>query len=240
MVPKARPRVVKDTVNQTRKANGLKRPGFRVAPWEPRSRLGPISLITRHCVPVIRRDSPVTPGVRPLFCIEVFEANLVAIRSRLATIQPTMTQNPFQKSWIYFVTLIVCSVLIPSLACWPLTEIVIELPRQGLGSFGVWNCLLIVGIDLALIALFIAMLWKIYCDWNTILNEQGVLQPSLFRKRSIHWSGVTGLTLAEDGLHVHGSSDSIVISLAGYRYPTQVINEIRARVTGFKAVTNGF
>ena len=31
--PKARPRVVEDTVNQTRKVNTLERPGFRVAPW---------------------------------------------------------------------------------------------------------------------------------------------------------------------------------------------------------------
>jgi 8-oxo-dGTP diphosphatase len=45
----------------------------------------PITLITRHCVPVIRRDSPVTPGVR----LPVSPASLRGLESRELD-QPSM------------------------------------------------------------------------------------------------------------------------------------------------------
>jgi hypothetical protein len=134
--------------------------------------------------------------------------------------------DPFKKSWIYFAALVlVCGVVI-SIACL-ITNLAIGLLRQSVRTVGLWGWLVILTFDLALIVLSLLLLWKLCCEWKTVIDEDGVAQLSLSGMRLIRWTDVAGFTLeGQLQLYICGLSHSIVIFLGAYRSPMGALEAI--------------
>jgi len=109
---------------------------------------------------------------------------------------------------------------------WMVTEPAIGRVLNGSPLHNGWNWPAVVALDLACIACFIALIWKLYCDWKTIVSKEGIQQPGLFHIRSIRWSDVTAVKWFGLSIHIHGPNERIVVTLYAYKSPEQVVARI--------------
>ena len=87
------------------------------------------------------------------------------------------------------------------------------------------------GFDAILFATYGCLLWKVYKDAHTSINEASVSRPALRGRVEIPWTEVRQVTRFRQlgditGLHIHGERTRIAISAYAYRDPRGVISAV--------------
>jgi len=138
-----------------------------------------------------------------------------------------MTGKRFELNWPYIAFAIITSVAVLSFIGWMVTAQVLRERRWGFPISGVFNWLLMIAIDLASVVCFLALLWKIYCDYKTEFTEDAITRPSLLRLRGIKWSDITEVKVFNGvGYHIHSQDERIIVSPYVYKRPDLVVAEL--------------
>lgn len=131
-------------------------------------------------------------------------------------LEGSMQKDSYQPSinWLYVGFIAVAGTAALLLIGGILTWQVFGQWSQGLPITGGWNWPLVIFIDLACAAGIAALYRNIYCNAHTIMNRNGLTQPTQFgRVRTILWSEVTKVEVFGGvGYHVFARKQKIVIT----------------------------
>jgi hypothetical protein len=107
--------------------------------------------------------------------------------------------------------------------------------RQGRSPRGGWDGPKLTIYIVFLLGCLMAAFWNVRCQWRTVITQNYIYQPGLFRSKLIHWTEVTALEQQGYGFHIRTSDKRIVLALASYCNDARVISEIEKLVEAQQA-----
>ena len=138
-----------------------------------------------------------------------------------------MVGKSFELNWLYIAFVIVGVAAGLGFVSWAITEQAFGKRMEGIAAAGGFDWLVVISVYLFCAGCFIALLWKIYCDYKTEFTEEAVIRPALFRVRVIRWADVIDLKVFNEvGYHIHSYDERIVVSPYAYKNPNLVISEM--------------
>ncbi len=93
-----------------------------------------------------------------------------------------------------------------------------------------FNWPMVAGIDLLSGLLFVALIWKVYCDSKICFGVEALTQPGLFGVKTIPWGAVTNVLSNGFGFHLRAGRLKIVVSPYAYAQPEAVIALLREKL----------
>jgi hypothetical protein len=90
-----------------------------------------------------------------------------------------------------------------------------------------WGAILL--FDGFLLAVYAALLWKVYKDKHTLITHLSISQPSLRGRQEIPWPQVRRVHGNSFVVHLHGIRSHIIVTTYAYRDPHAVIAAILDR-----------